>query len=84
MADKTWTAVDLKMGKMTIIRRGDTLSLERRYQFLDINGGVLEEIAVGRLNVSELIADVPATILDALQVLDTWTKNQALEQEGML
>lgn len=84
MADKTWTAIDLLMGKMTIIRRENTLSLERRYQFLDSGDNVLTEIATSRLNVNELITDVPASILAALATLDVWTKNQALEQEGML
>lgn len=84
MADKTWVAADLLMGKMTIVQRGDTLVLERRYQFLDSSDDVLEEIAVGRLNVNELIVDVPPSILVALATLDTWTKNRALEQEGML
>lgn len=88
MASKTWTAVDLKLGKLTIHRAIDefgqpAIQLERRYQFVDNAGRVLEQIAGGRVVETIAIADIPADILAALQKIDAWTKQKALEQEGM-
>ena len=80
---KTWTATDLKLGKLTINRSGSTLQVERRYRFLDEFDEVLAQVAGGRLLLNVAIADVPADILSALQTIDNWTKQQALEQEGM-
>ena len=85
MADKTWTATDLELGKLTIIRTrtGQDLHLERRYRFLDAEDAVLTQIAGGRVSETVAIVDLPADILDALQKIDAWTKQKALEQEGM-
>lgn len=83
MADKTWVATDLGMGQITIIRRESELQLVRRYQFLDSDGAVMEQIAGGRLRIEIDISSVPPDVLAALQAIDTWTKNQALIQEGM-
>ena len=86
MADKTWTATDLELGKLTINRNrvvSSTLRIERRYKFLDADGEVLEQIAGRSVLLDVEIADIPSDILTALQAIDTWTKNRALEQEGM-
>lgn len=83
MADKTWTATDVELGKLTIHRFGNELKVERRYEFLDAQGGVLEQIAGGRVLETMPIADLPQNVLSALQTIDDWTKQKALEQEGM-
>jgi hypothetical protein len=83
MADKTWTAVDLRMDRLSIAREGSELVIERRYAFLDAEGAELTQIAPGRLVRRVALAEVPAGVLSALQALDTYTKNQALQQEGM-
>ncbi len=83
MADKTWTATDLQMGKLGVNVIDGILYLERRYVFLDTNGDVLEQIAGGRVTDVIAWADVPANIKTALADVDTWTKNKALTQEGM-
>ena len=88
MATKTWTAHDVKMGKLTIHRTQDefeqpAIHHESRYVFLDEADEVLTQIAGGRVVGVIAIADLPADILDALQKIDTWRKNQALAQEGM-
>lgn len=82
--DKTWTAADVVLGKLTIIRAGQDLTLERRYKFLDGENEVLEQIAGRRVQKTIPIVDIPANILSALQEIDDWTKQKALEQEGML
>lgn len=83
MANKTWTATDLQLGKLTIHRLENELQLERRYKFLDAQGDVLEQIASRRVLESVPIAGIPQNILVALQAIDQWTKRKALEQEGM-
>ena len=83
MTDKTWTATDLELGKLTVIRRGSTLQIERRYKFLDSGGSVLEQIAGGRLLLDMEWSTIPTNIQDALTIIDTWTKNQSLVQEDM-
>lgn len=84
MANKTWTATDLQLGKLTIHRFGSDIQVERRYKFLDTEGAVLEQIAGGRVLKTVPLAELPIDILAALQKIDAWTKNKALEQEGML
>ncbi len=83
MANKTWTATDLELGKLTITRQGDTLHVERRYQFVDGDGDVLAQIAGGRIIADVAISALPTGVASALAAIDTWTKNQALEQEEM-
>ncbi len=80
---KTWTAEDLELGKLTINQVGDMLRIERRYKFLDTNSDVITQIVTGRLLLEVEIFTVPLPVLSALQTVDTWTKNQALAQEGM-
>lgn len=81
--DKTWTATDIQLGKLTITRMGSAIQIGRRYQFLDSEGAVLGQIAGGRLVAEMKIAEIPPAILSALQTIDGWTKERALEQEGM-
>ncbi len=84
MADKTWTATDLRLGKLAINPTGNgSLHIERRYVFLDAGGDVMPEITGGRLVLDVELSDIPAAILSALQTIDTWTKNQALAKEEM-
>jgi len=84
MTDKTWTATDLELGKLTITRQGSMIQIARRYQFLDAEGAVLDQITGGRVVAEMEIAEIPLAILSSLQTIDNWTKQRALEQEGML
>lgn len=86
---KSWTATDLLTGKLTLrkVTHPDTdspaIQYEQRYQFLDDADDVLTEIASGRIvNVIE-ISSLPASIVSAMQTIDAWTYQQALEKEGM-
>lgn len=83
MTNKIWTAVGLELGKLTILPAGDALSVERRYKFLNSEGEVLTQITGGRVSETIPIAEIPANILNALQAIDNWTKQKALEQEEM-
>lgn len=83
MATKTWEAHDLELGKLTILKEGSDLRLERRYLFLDDQAQVLEQIVGGRIVETIDWADVPENVKAALIEIDTWTKNKALDQEGM-
>jgi len=83
MADKTWTATDLELGRLVIHARDGEVHLERRYKFLDSGGLVIPQIAGGRVVEDIPVASIPANILSALQELNTWTKDKALAQEGM-
>jgi len=82
MADKTWTATDVQMGKLSINVIDGVLFLDRRYQFVDGSGDVLP-IQAGRVTAEVAWADVPQDIRAALVDINDWTKNQALAQEGM-
>jgi len=86
MADKIWTAADVKLGPLKITPRNDkakTMHIERRYGFIDAEGNVLAQVAGGRVVADIPFAELPASIRAALQDIDAWTKSQALEQEGM-
>ena len=80
---KTWTATDLKLGKLTIRQEGSVLHIERRYVFVDGGGIALAQIAGGRIVEEIEIANIPKDILQALQKIDSWTKAKALKQEEM-
>jgi hypothetical protein len=80
---KSWTAHDLKQGKMTIRVEAGTLYLECRYVFVDDLDEVLTGIAGGRVVAEVAWTSVPTNVQTALQTIDTWTYNQALAQEGM-
>lgn len=84
MADKTWMATDLKLGALKITPRNGEIHIERRYVFLDEFDEVLTQIVGGRVVGDFELASLPTEILSALQAINTWTKNQALAQEGML
>jgi len=83
MADKTWTATDLQLGPLKITPRNGSVHIERRYKFLDSTGAILEQIAGGRFVADIALTSLPAEVSSALQTINTWTKNQALIQEGM-
>ena len=83
MANKTWTATDLRLDRLTLSKEGTTLRVERRYTFVDAGGAELTQIAGGRLVREVPLTSVPQNILNGLQAIDTWTKNEALTQEGM-
>ena len=81
--EKTWTAADVELGKLTIYREGSTIGVERRYKFVDSGDEVLTDIAGGRLRVDVEWSSIPSTVQNALLLIDTWTYNQILAQEGM-
>lgn len=85
---KTWTADDIQQGKLTLHRvvnefGQQAIQLERRYVFVDSVGDVLTDIAGGKLLEVVAIADIPASVVSALQTIDDWTYSQSLAQEGM-
>jgi len=80
---KTWTATDIRMGKQTHICIDNILYLYQRYQFVDIDGNILP-IEEGRLTLEISLPDIPVSILAALGKIEQWTKQKALEQEGMV
>ena len=80
---KIWTATDLRQGKLTITRIGTILHVERRYNFEDIGGDVIIDIAAGRVVEDIEWAAIPPAVQAALTVIDAWTYNKALDKEGM-
>lgn len=80
---KTLTANDLGQGKLMIVRDGAFIHVERRYDFVDIADNVILEWAGGRIVKDVEFATLPINIQDALLVIDNWTYQQALVQEGM-
>lgn len=84
MADKTWTAADLKLGSLKINpRNSGEIHIERRYVFLNGVGDEMPQIKGGRLVANVNVSSLPSEVAGALQTIDVWTKNQALIQEGM-
>jgi len=83
MTSKTWTATDLKLGKFSIVRQGDVFYVQQRYSFVDSEGALLEQITGGHISFEISAMEIPSDILTSLQTIDSWTKQKALEQEGM-
>lgn len=63
---------------------GSLLYLSRKYDFLDADGNVLEIIGTRTMQTAIPWVDVPQNIKDALVEIDTYTKNQINQQEGIL
>ena len=80
---KIITADDIEQGKLTIIRRGSNLHIERRYVFVDGQGDAINNLAGGRVVEEIPLANIPANIISALQDIDNWTYGKGLVQEGM-
>lgn len=91
MADKVFTATDLKLSRMVCASSGDIhdslgtaiVSIECPYQFLDSGDSVISQLGKGILTIQDEIGNLPANIQTALQDLDIYIKAQAMSQEGM-
>ena len=80
---KTWTAVDLKKGKITLEQVGSDIQLSFRYQFEDSSGKVIMELPTKSLIEKVPINIIPAEVLNSLIVIQDYVYNQALSNEGM-
>lgn len=80
---KVITASDLRLGKLVIQRESSMLRIERRYVYLDAGSQVINNLTGGRVVQAVPLANLPAEIVTALAVIDNWTYQQALSQEGM-
>ena len=80
---KTWVATDIKQGKLSLINIDGILYLERRYEFVDADDNVIEDIAGDSYTDEISISALPQDILAALQTINTYTYNKILEQEDM-
>ena len=80
---KTWTADDVQLGKLTIMRDGSIIGVDRRYEFVDAQNDWIPAIKGRRLRVDVPWSEIPTNVQTALQTIDTWTYNQILLQEGM-
>ena len=80
---KTWTAVDLKKGRITLEQVGSDIQLSFRYQFEDSNGKVIMELPTKSLIEKVPISSIPAELLTSLATIQNYVYNQALSNEGM-
>ena len=80
---KVITAADIEQGRLTLIRSGSTLHLERRYVFLDTSGSIINDLTGKRILEEMAVIDIPSSIASALVAIDNWTYSKALVQEGM-
>ena len=90
MATKSWTATDLKMGRIELERcivieadvEYNGLRVTRYYQFIDAAGDLLP-MSAGGITIEKKMTDVPTDILSALGEIDTYTTNAAKTKEGL-
>jgi hypothetical protein len=87
MTIKTWTlsAAGIDYGKTEIWTEddGSIVYVNRLYSFVDADGNILEIIGLRNAQTAVLWSDVPQNIKDALIEIDTYTKNQINQQEGI-
>lgn len=86
---KTWTANDIKCGKIILMRHTstetgqDVLTITRPYWFLDASGDGMGVLVSQRL-VREIPWDsLPQDMKDVFIKLHNWTRAQALAEQGM-
>ncbi len=89
MADKTWTAKDIKMGRVTLSRniseetQMDVLTIIREYRFTDASGEGIGALVPQRL-VRELTWDsLPADMKAVFNKIHNYTRSEALKDQNM-
>lgn len=82
MANKTWIAVDIKLGHLSLEKIGDDLHIQRVYTFLDDERNCLP-VGTHKLVRSKDWDSLPSNIKSALQAIDAWTRSEILTEEGM-
>jgi len=88
MSNKTFTAHDLKMGKLEIGTGKnedgqDILVLIREYHFVNDSGRKVGGLAKQRLVRDILWSDIPTDIKNAFTKLHNYTRSEALKEQGM-
>ena len=85
MADKIWTATDIKMGTLRLKREDtlNTLYVTQGYEYTDANVDVIEDLPKKVLSLSVNYAAIPTDIIEALIKIFDYTHQQALVKEGM-
>lgn len=82
---KTWTAEDVKQGRLTLTRRDEggnvVILVQRRFEFLDAVGDPIG--LEGSFETVVQWASIAQSIQDALLAIDQWTYDQILAQEEM-
>lgn len=80
---QSWTAEDIEQGDLTIRPEEGRLRVERIYWLVDGEG---QPLPFGRktVRVSVAIAAIPASVLSALQTINQFTRQKALEHAGLV
>jgi len=60
------------------------LQFKRSYRLVDSAGRVVSAIAAREVKVRVSADDIPAPILSALQQINAWTRERALEHAGLV
>ena len=86
MADKTWTATDLKMGTLRLKRDDEdsTLFVMEGYSYVDSGGNVIEDLPQKTISVAVNYSDIPASVATCLLTIFDYVYQQALIKEGMV
>lgn len=84
MVDKIWRATDVKMGVLSIYTTSDgKIAFTRKYTFIDGDGNKVLGVGGGDVGFEFELSALPPDIAQALINIDAYTKQKALEQEGM-
>jgi len=90
--NKTYKAESILYGEVVLNRTAEgDLAYRRSYTFVDINGNPVPMPLNNDLEVKNTFelrgvmswADVPENIKEALAIIDTYTKNEIKEKEGI-
>lgn len=94
MKDKQWIAKNIICGHIRLIRHPvtieeggqaqDVLTIERAYNFVDVDNKNIGALVPQRLVKNLSWNNVPAELKTVFNKLDTWTRNQALKEQGMV
>lgn len=88
-ASKTWTASDIRCGKIMFIRHTsaetgqDVLTIYRDYYFVNATGENIGALVPQRLVRNIPWESLPEELKNVYTKLDTWTRSEALKDQGM-
>ena len=80
---KTWEAVDITKGRMSLKQVGVNIEYAFRYQFVDASDAVITDLPTKTLSDKIAVSAIPDTVLAALVTIRDYFYNSALVSEGM-
>ena len=80
-----WTVEDVELGLLeVVVLRPGMLRFKRSYRLVDGDGKVITVLPERVVKADVAVEQIPAQVLSALQQIDAWTRERALQHAGLV